>query len=314
MNTTLIINRGNQKVGLLPISSGHQMASSRDKSNLLRRNPGRRAKHQTAGKTSSAGDLSLLRYNLRSRSKSSLQEEDDDVKKTKASYPWSMGNLCRTAFARASSNPTGSPKNETWDEVVTTFSAPKRAASHKLVKHVQSRSVHINGNPKSGCSQSLPRPTEKKAPLKPSLVSDTTTRSKVVKHVHFTHADNEIMYEVAIDDIKNSWLDIDVSSSIESTDDENHDMIVSFGPTGRFTLSDMDLCKNGKEYMVRIQKRRLINEMLGQRTNLRQSVLEEQARQKRNGVVDAEELHAVASEQSKWGVEIAKSNWWLSRP
>jgi hypothetical protein len=53
--------------------------------------------------------------------------------------------------------------------------------------------------------------------------------------------------------------------------------------------------------------------MLGQRTNLRQSVLEEQARQKRNGVVDAEELHAVASEQSKWGVEIAKSNWWLSQ-
>eukprot|EP00984_Skeletonema_dohrnii_P010641 scaffold4149_cov122-Skeletonema_dohrnii-CCMP3373.AAC.1 len=183
MNTTLIINRGNQKVAcLLPISSGHQMASSRDKFNLLRRNPGRRAKHQTAGKTSSAGDLSLLRYNLRSRSKSSLQEEDDDVKKTKASYPWSMGNLCRTAFARASSNPTGSLKNETWDEVVTTSSVtssvPKRAASYKLLKQFQNRSVHINGNPKSGCSQSLPRPTDKKAPLKPSLVSDTTTRSK----------------------------------------------------------------------------------------------------------------------------------------
>eukprot|EP00984_Skeletonema_dohrnii_P032010 scaffold25363_cov93-Skeletonema_dohrnii-CCMP3373.AAC.1 len=183
MNTTLIINRGNQKVAcLLPISSGHQMAPSRDKSNLLRRNSGRRAKHQTAGKTPSAGDVSLPRYNLRCRSKSSIQELNDVVDKAKAGSSWisqSMGNIsCRTAFARASSNPTGSLKNETWDEVVTTFSNAKRAASHKLVKHVQSRSVHINENSKSGCSQSLPRPTDKKVPLKPSLVSDTTTRSK----------------------------------------------------------------------------------------------------------------------------------------
>jgi hypothetical protein len=75
---------------------------------------------------------------------------------------------------------------------------------------------------------------------------------------------------------------IDVSRAIEATEEnESHDMIVSFGPTGRFTASDMDACKNGKGYMVRIQKSRLINEMLGQRTNLRQSVLEEHAHQKR---------------------------------
>ena len=139
------------------------------------------------------------------------------------------------------------------------------------------------------------------------------TRSKVAKHVQFTFKDNEISYEVTKDDIKNSWLDIDVSRAIEATENESHDMIVSFGPTGRFTASDMDACKNGKGYMVRIQKSRLINEMLGQRTNLRQSVLEEQAHQKREGAVDAEEICLVASKHSSWGVELAKSSWWLYR-
>jgi hypothetical protein len=65
--------------------------------------------------------------------------------------------------------------------------------------------------------------------------------------------------------------------------------------------------------MVRIQQSRRINEMLGQRTNLRQSVLEEQVRHKGEGVVDAEEMYLVASEHSKWGVELAKSSWWLCR-
>jgi len=121
-------------------------------------------------------------------------------------------------------------------------------------------------------------------------------------------------YEVSNDDIQNSWLDIDVSRAIEATvNEESHDMIVSFGPTGRFSAENMDACKNGKGYMVRIQQSRLINEMLGQRTNLRQSVLEEQARQNREGVVDAEEMYLVASEHSKWGVGLVKSSWWLCR-
>ena len=95
--------------------------------------------------------------------------------------------------------------------------------------------------------------------------------------------------------------------------DENQDMIVSFGPTGRFTMLDMDLCKNGKSYMVLIQQNRLVNEILGQRTNHRRAVLAEQARQKREGVVDTEKLHAVASNHSKWGVELVRSSWWLCR-
>jgi hypothetical protein len=61
------------------------------------------------------------------------------------------------------------------------------------------------------------------------------------------------------------------------------------------------------------QRSRIINEMLGQRTNLIKSVLEEQARQKREGVVDAEEMYLVASKHSKWAVELAKSSWWLCR-
>ncbi len=159
--------------------------------------------------------------------------------------------------------------------------------------------------------QSFPSPLPRKTALKSSLFSVVTPRSKAVKHVKFTFKDNQISYEVTKDDIKNSWLDIDVSRAIEAAENESRDMIVSFGPTGRFTVSDMDACKNGKGYMVRIQKSRLINEMLGQRTNLRQSVLEEQAHQKREGVVDAEEICLVASKHSSWGVELAKSSWWL---
>lgn len=71
-------------------------------------------------------------------------------------------------------------------------------------------------------------------------------------------------------------------------------------------------------YIVLIQQHRLVNEILGQRTNLRRCVLEEQARQKKLEdevvVVDKEEgLCAVASKHSKWGVEIAKSSRWLHR-
>lgn len=232
----------------------------------------------------------------------------NNVKTTK-----STGHDCTTLFARASSNPTGSLENETWEDTFTTSSVPKRSASYMLLENAKSRSIHINNIRSPDCSQSLPRPRDKKAPLKPSLVSDATTRSKVAKHVQFTCKNNDLNYEVTKDEIKDSWLDIDVSRSIESTKNELDDMVLSFGPTGRCTSSDVDLCKNGKEYMVRIQQRRLINEMLGQRANLRRSVLEEQARQKREGVVDAEELLAVASKHSKWGVEIAKSSWWLCR-
>ncbi len=292
---------------LPPVSSGQlKMSSFGDKSapGLPRRNSGRRTKHQA--KRYSTGDLRLPRYNLRSKLKSSMQD-GNNVKATK-----STGHVCTTLFARAPSNHTGSFENETWEDTFTT-SVPKRSASYLLLENAKSRSIHINNVRSSDCSQSIRRPIDKKVPLKPSLVSDASRRSKVVKHVQFTCESDDINYEVTKDDIKNSWLDTDVSRSIESTKNEFHDMVVSFGPTGRVTSSDVDLCKNGKDYMVRIQKCRLINEMLGQRANLRRSVLEEQARQKREGIVDAEELLAVASKHSKWGVEIAKSSWWLCR-
>ena len=234
----------------------------------------------------------------------------------------STGNFRTALYAQAlQSQPTASLKNETWDEAVTIFLDPNRAAPYKLTmpKHVQSRSGHISDENGSDRSQFLlrPLPTPRQMPLKPSLVSFSTTksRSKVATHVHFTSTDNEIChsYEVTKNDISNSWLGIDVSSAIEAIESESRNTIVSFGPTGRFTASDTDVCKNGKGYMVLIQQRRLIAEMLGQRTNLRHSVLEEQARQKREGVVDIEEMYVVASKQSKWGVELAKSSWWLHR-
>jgi hypothetical protein len=267
-------------------------------------------------KTISAGDL--CRFRSKRRSCSCLQEEGDKGA-ISPRITWSTGNFCTAPYARPSSQPTASLVNKTWDEdkVVASFSVPNSAASYKYkhVKHVQSTSGHISDDSDSGSDHSLSLPRPGKAGLKSSLVSDTTPRSKVAKHVHFTFTeDNELSYEVTKDDIKNSWLDIDVSGAIEATENE---MIVSFGPTGHYsTASDnTGACKNGKGYMVRIQERRLINEMMGQRTNLRQSVLQEQARQKREGIVivDAEEMNAVASKQSKWGVELAKSSWWLRR-
>ena len=161
----------------------------------------------------------------------------------------------------------------------------------------------------------------------------TATRSSK-KQVHFTDKDNEIIrYQVTKEDIQNSWLNIDVSSALEMARNENQDKIVSFGPTATSTTGQhsttttassggnviVDMCKNGKEYVVLIQQHRLVKEILGQRTNLRRYVLEEQARQKKldEEVVvggDKEEgLCAVACKHSKWGVEIAKSSRWLHR-
>ena len=271
---------------IMPISGEKSKSSS--SCSLRRRNSGRRAKHQAAGKSLSTGDLRPSRYNLRSKS-SSFKEQ--------------TGSL-----------------NETWDGAAhTTSSVSERAASScNLVPHARHTSVNFKDNKISGCSEIMHRPKDKNVPLKPSPSSGTsdTTRSKAKagKHVYFSFACcNEISYEVTSDDIKNSWLQIDVSSSIESTMDKNQDMAVSFGPTGRLTMLDMDLCKNGKSYMVLIQQNRLVNELLGQRTNHRRSVLAEQARQKREGVVDTEKLHAVASNHSKWGVELVRSSWWLCR-
>ena len=67
-------------------------------------------------------------------------------------------------------------------------------------------------------------------------------------------------------------------TAIEANGYKSNDLIVSFGPKGRSTSADIDICKDVKEYMVRIQQRRLINEILGQREILRKSVFEEQVR------------------------------------
>ena len=270
---------------IMPIPGEKSKSSS--SSSLRRRNSWRRAKHQAACKALSTGDL---------------RRPSPYKSKSRLIFKEQAGSL-----------------NETWDDAYTTSSVSERAASScNLVTHARHRSVNFKDIKSSDCSEILHRPKDRNVPQKQSPssgASDTTTRSKAKagKHVHFSFAcSSEISYEVTSDDIKNSWLDIDVSSSIESAMDENQDMI-SFGPTGRFTMLDMDLCKNGKSYMVLIQQNRLVNEMLGQRTNHRRSVLEEQARQKREGVVDAEKLHAIASNHSKWGVELVRSSWWLCR-
>lgn len=266
----------------------------------------------------SAGDLRLLRRSKRgSRSEGELGKDSRSASRLpKATTTSLTGKFCTALSShrlrRASSQSSASLQNENWDEGhrASSASAPIAASLYKLSKI--ERSVMFNSNYGGGAFTNSSNSIH--LPLKPSLKSDATPRSKVAnKHVRFTSTDKEIRYEVTKDDIKNSWLDKDLSRAVEAVGNERRDMIVSFGPTGRFTSSDVDTCKNMKVCMVRIQRPRLINEMLGQRIILRRSVLGEQARQKRTGVVDAEEMRVVASKQSKWGVELAKSSWWLSQ-
>eukprot|EP00986_Skeletonema_menzelii_P001037 scaffold282_cov129-Skeletonema_menzelii.AAC.9 len=156
-------------------------------------------------------------------------------------------------------------QNENWDEDVniSSTSAPSKsprdrpstlltfAASWKLSKHEPCFSMTRNAID-AGCSN-----RSQPLPLKPSLKSDSTPRSGVAKHVHFSFRDEEMRYEVtkAKDEIKNSWLDIDVTEAIELMGNKSNDLIlvhglISFGPSGRSTSSDIDICKDVKEYMV----------------------------------------------------------------
>lgn len=80
-------------------------------------------------------------------------------------------------------------------------------------------------------------------------------------------------------------------------------MTVCFGSSTTKAAAEDLMCKDGKGYMVRIQKDRLVKEMLGQRARLRKAVFEEQVRQKQEGILDIDAMEAVASAQSKWGVE-----------
>lgn len=263
----------------------------------------------------SAGDLRLLRRSKRgSRSEGDLGRAARSSSRLPKATSFT-GKFCTALSShrlrRASSQSVASLQNEIWDNDLraSSVSVPL-PASYKLSKIEKSVMYNINDDV-DACSSSS---NAVHLPLKPSLKSDATPRSNVAnKHVHFTSIDKEMRYEVTKDDIKNSWLDQDLSRAVEALGNERHDMIVSFGSTERFTSSDVNTSKNVKGCMVRIQRRRLINEMLGQRKILRRSVFEEQARQKRTGIVDAEKMRLVASKQSKWGVELAKSSWWLSQ-
>ena len=249
-------------------------------------------------KRMSTGDLQLFR---RSKCRSKDEEEGEDTRAVPPKYYSFPGKML--LHGGVSSTASLQLQNENWDEDVniSSTSAPSKsprdrpstlltfAASWKLSKHEPCFSMTRNAID-AGCSN-----RSQPLPLKPSLKSDSTPRSGVAKHVHFSFRDEEMRYEVTKDEIKNSWLDIDVTEAIELMGNKSNDLIlvhglmVSFGPSGRSTSSDIDICKDVKEYMVRIQHRTLINEILGQREILRESVFEEQARQKREGVVDAEE-------------------------
>lgn len=192
-------------------------------------------------------------------------------------------------------------KNETWDEI-TSYPITNASPKFEFGNKTQSQQVSDQSSENSASDRSRIN-----APLKPSLVSDSTPRSMVSKHVNFSDMEAEIRTSPN-DDMKDTWLDIDVSGAILSA--RNQGTTVCFGSSTTKAAEDL-MCKDGKGYMVRIQKARLVKEMLGQRARLRKAVFEEQARQKQEGILDIDAMEAVASAQSKWGVEVAKSSWFL---
>lgn len=198
-------------------------------------------------------------------------------------------------------------KNETWDEITSSYPITNATPTFEFGNKTQIiQQVSDQSSENSGSSDR----SRIKAPLKPSLVSDTTPRSMVSKHVNFSDMEAEITtYAKSNDDIKDTWLDIDVSGAILSA--RNHGMTVCFGSSITKAAAEDLMCKDGKGYMVRIQTARLVKEMLGQRAMLRNAVFEEQARQKQEGILDIDAMEVVASAQSKWGVEVAKSSWFL---
>ena len=198
-------------------------------------------------------------------------------------------------------------KNETWDEITSSYPITNAPPTFELGNKTQIKQVSYQSSENSGSSDR----SRIKAPLKPSLVSETTPRSMVSKHVNFSIMEAEVRtYAIPNDDIKNTWLDRDVSGTILSARNHNCQLTVCLGSSTTKAAEDL-MCKDGKGYMVRIQKARLMKEMLEQRARLRKAVFEEQARQIQEGILDIDAMEAVASAQSKWGVEVAKSSWFL---
>ena len=287
--------------------------SSGDTATLVRRNPGRRAKRRAAAfNTSSMSNLRLRR---------SLPEKHDLVGGGRSSFSFiasrSADNIICTAkptpYARASSYPSTPLKaNATWDEFATTSAFHNSGVSSNPAKYSLSSSAHVSDSDSSDSSNSSSRLDKT---MMTSSPDGATVKSKVVRRVQFSCKDNvRNDYEVTEDDIKNSWLDIDVSRHIEAINNENRDVVLSFGPARYFTSTqNMDAYRDGKAYMATITQQRLMNEMLRQRTKRIQSVLEEQVRQRSESVSDPEALCAVASGMSKWGVELARSSWWLNK-
>ena len=203
-----------------------------------------------------------------------------------------ISDFRNTISARASKITTTTLTNETWLEVVS------------------SQNMHGHGK-LAKKSPNLPLCDGETEPL---MVTPTTPKIMAGSiHVSFSLKNKEIKYEVNKDDIANSWLDMDVSSALEASQNQarKYGMSLCFGPDGTSTAPDASIVKSGKTFMVRIQKPTLINEMHGQRVKQRQAVIEEQASQRRNGKFDIEEICSVSTRNSNWGVELAKSSWWL---
>lgn len=281
------------------LESGTSGSGANGKATYSRRGSSRRAKHRAPVMFPSHRSSLSLQHD---RTKMSMQKRRDkaarstgDIKVAEEEAPH------RKVFYVHSTK--ACLKNETWDEITSSYPITNAPPTFEFGNKTQIQQVSDQSSENSGSSDR----SRIKAPLKPSLVSDITPRSMVSKHVNFSTM--VLTYSSPNDGIKNTWLDIDVSGAILSA--RNHGMTVCFGSSTTKAAAEDLMCKDGKGYMVRIQKDRLVKEMLGQRARLRKAVFEEQVRQKQEGILDIDAMEAVASAQSKWGVEVAKSSWFL---
>jgi hypothetical protein len=127
------------------------------------------------------------------------------------------------------------------------------------------------------------------------------------QNVRFSISDDIIEYDITPEDVKNSWLTLDIPRTLHNIEmiSLHRGIAVSYSEAAHIP---------GKTCMVHIEPSPLINEITEMCRRHRDSVLAEQREQRRDGGrVDAEKLASVAAKYSRWGVNLALSNWWLDR-
>ena len=137
--------------------------------------------------------------------------------------------------------------------------------------------------------------------------SNAPAKKSKSKQVRFSYSNDTTEFETSASDVKAAWLKDDISRKLQ-----NFQQIYRHqGMTCHYPQSAHG--HRSKACMVRLEPSQVISEIVRNREEHRLAVLNEQARQKEAGVVDADALMKVSSSLSERCVELASSSWWLER-